>query len=31
LFEFVEDSITYRQLLGHFEYMWDKLSRPMPE
>jgi hypothetical protein len=27
LLEFSSDSNTYRELLGHFDYMWEKLSR----
>jgi len=27
LVEFEEDSSTYRELMGHFGYMWDELSR----
>lgn len=29
LLEFISDSNTYRELLGHFDYMWNNLSRPM--
>lgn len=30
LLEFISDSNTYRELLGHFDYMWKSLSRAMP-
>ena len=30
LLEFISDSNTYRELLGHFNHMWERLSRPMP-
>jgi hypothetical protein len=28
--EYSSDSTTYRELVGHFDYMWEKLARPIP-
>jgi hypothetical protein len=30
LFEYSSESTTYKELSGHFDYMWERLSRPLP-